>query len=271
MTRPPGASFAQFFPAAPRAARDRAVERDRERLKAQEPPSAPVADTNCHRTPSRRSPSRGDNDFSSGSGLTSKSHPNGLVTDAAPPPTDDTESLTGDTLNTVGSASSHASTSSSSLFSASAQQNAMAAVRNSNTDLTPLTSIDSPSANIPATGHTKAQSTTPLHSDGPNGFIHDNSPGLPSGIERVPARDTHRSIKCIKCTYDPLLDLKIPSAERRKAKPQYKEFGLVCTLNNPTLRGGVVFAVKHLANTCLHRPAKTTSPPRIPAFPREGS
>ncbi|KAK0652226.1 SET1-like protein [Cercophora newfieldiana] len=233
MTRPPGASFAQFFPAAPRAARDRAVERDRERLRAQESPSTRAADTNGHRTPSRRSPSRRDHDFCPGSSLTSKSHPNGLVADAAPPPTDDTESLTGDTLNTVGSASSHASTSSSSVFSASAQQNAMAAVRNSNTYLTPLTTIDSPSSNNLATGPTKAQSTTPHHSDGPNGFIHDDPATLPSGIEQVPARDPHRSIKCIKCTYDPLLDLKIPSAERRKAKPLYKEFGLASEDDDP--------------------------------------
>ncbi|KAL2262913.1 hypothetical protein VTK26DRAFT_8962 [Humicola hyalothermophila] len=48
----------------------------------------------------------------------------------------------------------------------------------------------------------------------------------PSVTARVPARDPARSIQCIKCTYDPLLDKSLSSSEKRKAKPIYKEFGL---------------------------------------------
>jgi [histone H3]-lysine4 N-trimethyltransferase SETD1 len=242
MTRPPGASYAQFFPAAPRAARDRAVERDRERMRAQESPSTRVADTNGHHTPLGLSSPRADDGAvgafpKSLTGLISKSHPNGSVADAALQPPDDTESLTGETLNTVGSASSHASTSSS-LFSASTQHNAMSSVRNSNTYLTPLTTIDSPSSNVAAAVPTKGQSTTPLYVDDSAGVVNDSPAALPSSFERVPARDPRRSIKCIQCTYDPFLNKMITRAEQRKGKPIYKEFGLVRTLNTHIPEGG---------------------------------
>ncbi|KAK3359239.1 SET1-like protein [Lasiosphaeria hispida] len=233
MTRPPGASFAQFFPAAPRAARDRAVERERARMKAQESPSTRPVDTNGHRTPSSSSASRADERPDHGSGLSSKSHPNGSVANAPHPPPDDIESLTGDTLTTVGSASSRASTASS-VFSATNQQNTMAAMRNSTTYLTPLTTIDSPtSSHISAALPAKAHSTTPHTADAPNGLINDTLAALPSGTERVPARDPNRSIKCIKCIYDPLVDTKISSAERRKAAPKFKEFGLADEDDDP--------------------------------------
>jgi hypothetical protein len=54
----------------------------------------------------------------------------------------------------------------------------------------------------------------------------------------VPARDPSRSIKCIKRTYEPFLDTSLSSSEKRKAKPIYKEFGLVCAFNNFTMREG---------------------------------
>jgi len=111
----------------------------------------------------------------------------------------------------------------------------MAAVKNSNTYLTPLTSIDSPAANGLATGSSKTPSIAHPYFDGPNGFVQEDSPALPNGIERVPARDPRRTVKCIKCTYDPSLDLKIPSADRRKKKVQYKEFGLASEDDAPPL------------------------------------
>ena len=234
MTRPPGASFAQFFPTAPRAARDRAIERERARTK--DSPSTRAADTNGHLTPSGSSADQVTG-ASIGAVATSNYLPNGMVADAAPPlPADDAESLAGDMLNTLGSESSHGSTSSS-LFSTSTQ-NAIAAMRNSNHYLTPLTTIDSPSSSIPTAALSKAQSTTPQHPDGPAGFGNEISAALAGSIERVPARDPNHSTKCVQCVYDPLQDHKIPSAERKKAKPIYKEFGLVRTLNNHTEGGG---------------------------------
>jgi histone-lysine N-methyltransferase SETD1 len=71
----------------------------------------------------------------------------------------------------------------------------------------------------------------------PNGLVHDTPAASPSVAERVPARDPSRSIKCIKCTYDPLTDSSLSSSEKRKAKPKYKEFGLVCESDTLILWG----------------------------------
>lgn len=223
MTRPSGASFAQFFPAAPRATRDRNTERERARVRAQESPSTRTADTSGHHTPLGSSPSRADNsaiasvDLDQGSGP--KSYANGVAADIAPPLSDDTESLV-ETLNTVGSASSHAS-SSSSLYSA------VAVMRNSNNYLTPLTTLDSPSSTLTA-APLKAQSTTPKYNDEPNGIFDDNNGTLAQPVDRIPARDPGRSIKCVKITYEPPLDQKNLSTDRKKPKLVQKEFGLVC-------------------------------------------
>ncbi|KAK1760463.1 histone-lysine N-methyltransferase, H3 lysine-4 specific [Echria macrotheca] len=227
MTRPPGASFAQFFPTAPRVARDRAVER--ERASRRDSPSARAADTSGNHTPSRPSPDDGSGAVlgaSTSSSFSSKPFTNGLAPDGArAPPSDDTESLIEDAANTVGSTSSHGSTSSS-LFSASTQHNVMAAMKNANNLPTPLTSVDSPSSYTLPAAASKAQSTTPQYVDGTNGVVDDGATAAPASIERVPARDPGRSIKCIQCVYDPLQDLKIPGSERKKAKTKYKEFGL---------------------------------------------
>ncbi|KAK0727883.1 SET1-like protein [Lasiosphaeria miniovina] len=229
MSRPSGASFAQFFPAAPRAARDRATEREKARMRAQESPSSHVADTNGHRTPLGSSAPRADGGPGR-PGFASKSLPNGMAADAPYPTPEHGESPVGDTLNTVGSASSHASSNSFG-FSSSTRHNAVASVRNSH--LTPLTSIDSPSSYLPPSGPTKAQSSTPQHGDGPdgaaprpNGLSNENATSMPPAFERAPIWDPSRSIRSIVCTYDPLLDHSISSSDKRKAKPVYKEFGL---------------------------------------------
>jgi histone-lysine N-methyltransferase SETD1 len=85
----------------------------------------------------------------------------------------------------------------------------------------------------------KAQSTTPRRADGLDGhtpMLNGSAHEAPAA-ERVPARDPSRSITCIRCTYDPLLDTSLSSSEKRKAKATYKEFGLVCAKYNLTLRG----------------------------------
>ncbi|KAK4157203.1 SET1-like protein [Chaetomidium leptoderma] len=229
MTRPAGASFAQFFPAAPRAARDRAMERERAKIKAQESPSSaqPVdAEANGRRTPLNPSVSSHNHDGPA-RGFTSRQHLNGTGPHVAQPSTDDAESLAGDTLNVGGSASSHTSASSSA-FSAPTRPSAPGAMKHSNTQLTPPTTIASPSSYLSRAAPAKAQSTTPHRTDGldgrlpiPNGSVHDTP-----AVDRVPARDPARSIICIKRTYEPLLDTSLSSSEKRKAKPIYKEFGL---------------------------------------------
>ena len=44
---------------------------------------------------------------------------------------------------------------------------------------------------------------------------------------RVYARDPNRGVKGIKCDYDPQIDPRLSSNERKKKEPRYKEFGLV--------------------------------------------
>jgi len=238
MTRPAGASFAQFFPAAPRAARDRATERERAKTKAQEFPSAQSADANGRCTPLNPSASSPIVDGRV-AGFASNSHLNGTSPHAVHPSTDDNESLAGDTLNAGGSASSHTSTSSSA-FSAATRLSASAAMRKPHA-LTPPTTIASPSSYLSTTAPTKAQSTiTRRDDDGTDSLlpITDGSVHDAAAVERVPCRDPSRSIKCIKRTYEPLLDPSLSSSEKKKAKPIYKEFGLVCAhLDTLTLRG----------------------------------
>ncbi|KXX77222.1 Histone-lysine N-methyltransferase, H3 lysine-4 specific [Madurella mycetomatis] len=231
MTRPAGAGFAQFFPAAPRAARDRAMERERAKIKAHESTSSQTVDANGRHAPLDPSAfSRTDDVLAAG--LASRSLPNGTGPDAAHPSTDDTESLSGDTLNVGGSTSSHGS-SNSSVFSAPTRPSASAAVRISSSQLTPPTTIGSPSSCLSTAAPVKAQSTTPRPADAidgpvpiPNGSVHTATASLSGVAERVPARDPSRSILCIKCTYDPVLDTSLSSSEKRKAKPIYKEYGL---------------------------------------------
>jgi len=246
MPPPSGASFAQFFPAAPRAARDRAKERERARTK--------TADSHPHSpSPSgRQTPilaaARQDDP------TVSRSRRDGSVSDAAHPATDDTESLAGDILNTVSSTSSHTSAASS-VFSSSSRLNGAAVSRNATAPaaataslLTPLTSYDSPSYPVNSSVPARPTASTPLYypekADGaeamlPNGgataaaalptpFSSSSSYAAHLAVERVPARDAGRAVKAIACTYDPLLDKTLSNSEKRKAKSTYKEYGAVC-------------------------------------------
>lgn len=212
------------------------MERERAKVKPHDSPAAQLVETNGHRTP-QGSSSAAHRANGLTTDFTSRSRPIGAVRDTARSFTDDTDSLTGDTLNAGGSASSHASTASS-VFSAPSRPTASGAMSGHHSRLTPPTSITSPSSYLSATAHAKAQSTTPHRTAGadgpapmPTGYAHQNT----SAVDRVPAREPSRSIKAIKCIYDPLLDASLSSSERRKAKPRYKEFGLVCT--SLTLRG----------------------------------
>ncbi|RDL41359.1 Histone-lysine N-methyltransferase [Venustampulla echinocandica] len=226
MSRASGASFAQFFPSAPRAAKDKAKER--EKFKSQQLGSPSIKPVGDSRAVTSTSSTRLDD------GLRSQAAESNIPTaEPVPSQTDDNESLQGDLLNGVGSASSHASTGSS-VFSAPAQPPNMSTFdgsRNMNS-LTPLTNIDSSphrgtspyqhKSGGPSSRATTDKTITPH--DIPQ--AQSTNPDEPPPPQRIFARDPNKGVKGTICTYDPLLDHKITYNEKKKAKPIYKEFGL---------------------------------------------
>src|SRR5438045_6819482 len=110
MSRASAAGFADFFPAAPRAAKNKARERQRAKTKVLDSPSiAPLSSLQDGTTIKPRDDC----------GITDRveSGGNGLVSDGNLAVLEDRDSPPGDLLNGVGSASSHTSTISS-VFSA---------------------------------------------------------------------------------------------------------------------------------------------------------
>ncbi|RFU73456.1 histone-lysine n-methyltransferase, h3 lysine-4 specific [Trichoderma arundinaceum] len=217
MTRPPpGVSFAQFFPNAPKFKTEVQGRADRERSKrgvqvvdpAQESTVMTDADTNDFARPCQTISS----------------------SDTTQPHADDNGSSPGDMPSTVGSTSSHAS-SASSVFSGAALPVATATSSGPSMSATPFTSTDSPSS---IHAHAKSNMSTPSVLDRASGQTSENAvlagqhlrqDRIPP-IERIPARDPLLSIKGMKCTYDPLLDRLRKKVVNKNAKPVYKEFGL---------------------------------------------
>lgn len=233
MSRASGASFAQFFPTAPRAAKDKAKEREKVKTQHLGSPSIrPLADSQ-----STQSTFRVENVGFTRFGGES----NTPTIDPPPLQAEDNESLQGDLLNGVGSASSHSSTMSS-VFSAPAQHTGMSTFGSNRnvSSLTPLTTTDSSPSHIASPHHYKTGAQTTNGSDATvnrslphNDVVQaQNDIGVPNPTKpRVYARDPAIGVKGTKCTYDPLLDRKLSSNEKKKAKPIYKEFGLVRTHN----------------------------------------
>ncbi|KAK2065656.1 SET domain-containing protein [Colletotrichum caudatum] len=223
MTRQSSASFAQFFPAAPRVAKDRA-EREKAKAKTQDTTGGLIAGPKISNT----SLPNGTSD-----GRTSRA--DGLLSDTSQQPAAGRESPTGDILNTVGSASSYESTVSS-VLSTTARQ----AVPNGIPQIpissgTPPTSVESPSCSgnnsLPKTNMLQAQQidqgeASASHNIPTSRLDSTQIPGPYPPIERTPARDPTRSRKGIKCTYDPNIDRTLSKHGRKDAKPIYKEFGL---------------------------------------------
>ncbi|KAI0885243.1 histone H3-K4 methyltransferase Set1 [Annulohypoxylon maeteangense] len=207
----PSAGYKEFFPNAPRAARDKANEREREKSSRASEATDNDAKT---ATPAHRDGAKYDSSLS----------------DAAHPPTDDTESLQGDTLNGVGSASSHASTTSSvfTTFNSSVAMNASS--RASNSNLTPLTTMGSPtnSSHIqPAKQRSSATRNTTSKPDNTNSAtITGPLSSVPGAVKRLPARDPNLTIKGTKCIHDPLTDKSLSSSDRKTMKPKYKNIVL---------------------------------------------
>ncbi|RYP29062.1 hypothetical protein DL767_006924 [Monosporascus sp. MG133] len=205
----PSAGYKEFFPNAPRAARNKAHERERERERSAR--ASEIADRDFKTTAAAHACRDG------------LKHDSSSLFDAAHPPTEDSESVQGDILNGVGSASSHASTVSS-VFSASANntstyQNSSSCASNSN--LTPLTSIGSPAH--PSSLQPAKMNTLPSPRGSTSSATASSQP--PRFAERPPARDPNRPIKGIKCIHDPSTDKTLSSADRKTMKPRYQNFG----------------------------------------------
>ncbi|RBR11436.1 uncharacterized protein FIESC28_09050 [Fusarium coffeatum] len=227
MTRPLGASFAEFFPTAPKVKAQAQTRADQ------------VRDHDRSKTASVSASINGQTDPTTGTaviGADANTSQNGIVSasDAMPTQPDDTESPFTDIPGTVDSASSYSSAASS-IFSTSARHGTAATAASSRlptSSLTPSASKESPSSSAPVAA--KPDMSTYQNPDqaarqpsrnspatGPNVSI---SNGLPSN-ERIPARDPLPSVKGLKCTYDPLLDRVHNKSVSKSAKPTYQEFG----------------------------------------------
>jgi histone-lysine N-methyltransferase SETD1 len=236
-----GASFAQFFPSAPRAAKDKAKEREKSKTQnVGSPRIGPDLDTPPVNTGLR---------FEDVGSIRFAVEKNNTVIEAALPTAEDNESLPGDILNAVGSASSHSTSTVSSVFSAPAQQPNMSTFGGSRnvSSLTPLTNTDSSPSHIASPSQHKAGVQSSIGFAANNTLPHDDisqaqcASSDPNPAEpRVLARDPTRGVKGNKCIYDPLLDRKLSSNDKKKAKPTYKDFGLVRIHN---LLGSVILFV----------------------------
>ncbi|KFA47069.1 hypothetical protein S40293_04598 [Stachybotrys chartarum IBT 40293] len=219
MTRPPpGPSFAQFFPNAPKVRAEALgrVDKDRPRLESN------GIDSSLESTAT----------FDLGANGLSRPSSRGALVDSTHIHADDHDSLTGDIPSTVDSSSSHVS-SASSIFSGSARlptQNSSS----SQAPVTPLTSKDhsshsstparaKPDMALAQASDIAARPSSQNHTS--NGF-HGHATPSASSVERIPARDPLPSIKGVKCTYDPLLDRTRNKSVSKSAKPIHKEFGL---------------------------------------------
>jgi hypothetical protein len=117
MSRPQGAvGFSAFFPAAPKAAREKAKEREKTKSRQLDAPSTRAGITQAVNSNSHV---RIDDVTSFPPSVGEHKTPTTSTTQSSTPRLDDNESVQGDILNGVGSASSHASTVSS-VFSAPA-------------------------------------------------------------------------------------------------------------------------------------------------------
>jgi histone-lysine N-methyltransferase SETD1 len=238
MSRASGASFAQFFPSAPRAAKDKAKEREKVKSQVLGSPSIkPVADA-----PAAPLQSRAGNVPAA----LAASESNITSTDTAVYQADDNESLQGDLLNGVGSASSHASTASS-VFSAPAPQSNMSTFGSSRnvSSLTPLTNIDSSPMRMSSPNQQKTGDPSSGLAAEKDAAQYDAPHAEPALADHTPpparifARDPNRGIKGSICTYDPALDKYSTSSKKKSGKPTYKDFGLVCIQS----AGGVILLV----------------------------
>lgn len=217
MSRASSTSFAQFFPSAPRVAKNKAKERERKSQALEI--SRSLIDMKVSLTKPRVDIASPVGEIISHTAESSVIH------------NEDNGSVQGDTLNEVGSASSHAS----SIFSGLSQPSNLSTLSCSRNVLTPSTNTELSSPNgLMSPNYKRAISTGNDSSKINSKENHKNSKSSQNqNIEadrnsiqkRVHARDPTKNIKGYICTYDPLRDKKLSSTEKKKLKPIYKEFG----------------------------------------------
>lgn len=234
-------TYNQAFPLAPRDARDRAKERERAKSKTIDSPKVlPINSLKAiNATAASQNQERGT-DFRRGD-ITS--------TDQSSAPADDVDIQSGDLLNGVGSASSHASTVSE-VFSTAAPSSGPATFGSSSnrpSTLTPLTiNESSPIDSVRSPHYSKTDTPLPLQNGVSEYRSASNIETPPShAISHATPPHTHPhppptrlqmrkpGIKGVKCTNDPevlLHQFKITKEEAKRMKPAFEEFGgVVCT------------------------------------------
>jgi histone-lysine N-methyltransferase SETD1 len=226
MSRASAADFSAFFPAAPRSAKNKAKERERAKSKAVDSsgPGSIASDRDASNTPKSRDEIEKVN--------ISAVAANGALRDASLLTVDDTDFQQGDLLNSVGSASSHASTASS-VFSAP-NQNGITPGSTSVNIMTPMTNIDSSPIGRPSSPRhsqlSRNNSSNDHNSDKSSHFIHVSPLTATlqdhiSSIKRVPARDPTRP-RAERIKYDPHLDKSRPKLHKEAI---YTMIDWVCT------------------------------------------
>ncbi|KKA26062.1 hypothetical protein TD95_000312 [Thielaviopsis punctulata] len=194
MTRPVATSYAQYFPAASREAKDRASERERMARKQSSPDIATTAlDSSL---------------ASASSTLSGAFGPSPATFDRQDSPHSD--SLTG---------------------SGSTVQSSSIAIE---TPLTTLDSPQPGQPSVdnkePGAAYTSGQiyptnSKSPPYSRSDNN-MHNNSLPISQLAARAPARDTSRSVLGLRCIYDPNIDRSAqPKGSKRDPEPRFKKFG----------------------------------------------
>lgn len=210
MSRASGTSFAQFFPSAPRAAKVKAKEREKKSQALEA--SRSLVDV-------KASIIKKHIDSSSALTITENIIP---AAEVVVHQVEDSES-THDDINDVGSASSHAS----SVFSGPGQQQNITTKDSSRQIMTPLTNTNSSPPNGPVSPNHQKPAPPLLSSATPEvNLVQKIVVQEAPQIIRVHAREPGKKVKGNICLYDPLLDKKLSSSERKKVKPIYKEFGL---------------------------------------------
>ncbi len=227
-------SFAKFFPTAPSVLQQKSKKaaKDRQRAKSKplEPPltTSPPVEVIAQPSPRDEPPVE--------VGTVNGDTVGGVVPEHGPIAQDDNDSVSGDLLNGVGSASSHTSTVSS-IFSATCHPPA-----SSNRDgrpkshtMTPLTNTDSspPEKTLSPPPKPTPSNTRPEACSKSLEPFQDSAKETPeiklprpaSPPARLQARPLGRVIKGRKLIYDPELDKKLSSREKRKREPIYKDFG----------------------------------------------
>ena len=151
---------------------------------------------------------------------------------------DDPEWISGDRFSGIGSASETSTT--SSVFSSSANPTTTMPIANGNqsyNSLTPLTNTELSPPDKPLTpSHVKTNGAPYTHTHAPDSKFNINEETItPCSTPPEPRKQARAEGKCVKgskITYDPELDKKLSSKDRKKFKPQYKNFGQEVCLNN---------------------------------------